>query len=97
VVTIFNRKSQKAKIARFQIGLVEQKADADVFVALLAIEAQNTITQVLFFKFTEASARFSANSSKVSINRGALADIGPSIRSKIRAYQTDYLSSIKDI
>ena len=33
-ITIFSRESQKANIARFQVGLVEQKADADVFVSL---------------------------------------------------------------
>jgi len=98
-ITIFSRESQKAKIARFQVGLVEQKGDANVFVALLVclIEAQNTITQVLFFKYANSTAKFSANNSKVSINRAALSQLGPMIRTKIRAYQVDYLSSIKDI
>jgi len=35
-LTIFNRESQKAKIARFQIGLVEKQEAGDVFVSLLA-------------------------------------------------------------
>jgi len=97
--TIFNRESQKAQIARFQIGLVEQKEGGGVLVTLLAclVEAENTITQVLFFKFTSSSAKFSANNSSVSINRAALTDLGPSIRTKVRAYQADYLGSIKDI
>lgn len=98
-LTIFSRESQKANIARFQIGLVETGETADVFVSLLAclIEAQNSITQVLFFKFKKENATFKANSAKVSINRPALIDLGPVIRSKVRAYQADYLSSIKDI
>jgi hypothetical protein len=98
-ITIFSRESQRAKIARFQIGLVEQKADADVFVSLVAclVEAQSDITQVLFFKFTTTSAKFSASDSKVSINRAALSELGPAIRSKIRDYQSAYLSSIKNI
>jgi len=97
--TIFNRESQKAKIARFQIGLVEKEEAGEVFVSLLAclIEAQNEITQVLFFKFRAANATFKATSNKVSINRAALTDLGPDIRSKIRAYQADYLSSIANI
>jgi hypothetical protein len=61
------------------------------------IEAENNITQVLFFKFKNARASFKADSTKVSINRAALTDLGPAIRNKIRAYQTDYLSSIQDI
>lgn len=98
-ITIFNRESQKAKIGRFQIGLVDKEESGDVFVSLLGclIEAENTITQVLFFKFKQANARFKANSSKVSINRAALTDLGPAIRTKTRAYQFDYLSSIRDL
>lgn len=98
-ITIFSRESQKAKIARFQIGLVEKDESSDVFVSLLAclIEAHNNITQVLFFKFKNAGASFRANSGKVSINRNALSELGPSIRSKIRAYQADYLSTILNL
>lgn len=98
-ITIFNRESQKAKIARFQIGLVDKEESGDVVVSLLAciIEAHNNITQVLFFKFRDAGASFRANGVKVSINRPALADLGPAIRSKVRAYQVDYLSSVLDV
>jgi hypothetical protein len=98
-LTIFNRESQKAKIARFQVGLVQTGAADDVFVSLVGclVQAQSTLTQVLFFKFNDTNATFSANTAKVSINRAALTDLGPAIRAKIRAYQTDYLSSIKDL
>lgn len=95
-LTIFSRESQKAKIARFQVGLVEKEEASDVFVSLLAcvIEAQRNITQVLFFKFKEDKASFRADTAKISINRPALSDLGPQIRTKVRAYQADYLSSI---
>ncbi|HKQ52186.1 MAG TPA: hypothetical protein VJT74_07445 [Pyrinomonadaceae bacterium] len=98
-LTIFSRESQKSSVARFQIGLVETQAEGDVFVSLLAclVQAQNTITQVLFFKYKDAKASFRANSAKVSINNAALTDLGPGIRSKVRAYQADYLSSILDV
>jgi hypothetical protein len=98
-ITIFSRETQKAKIVRFQVGLVEKEESSDVFVSLLAclIEAENNINQVLFFKFKNARASFKADSAKVSINRAALTNLGPTIRNKIRAYQTDYLSSIQDI
>jgi hypothetical protein len=97
--TIFNRESARANIARFQIGLVETTEEADLFVTLLAclIEAKSTMTQVLVFKFRNAQAKFEANSSKVSVNRDSLHHLGPAIRGKVRAYQTDYVSSIKDI
>ncbi len=98
-ITIFSREVQKANVARFQIGLVNADERGAVLVNLVAciIRAENAITQVLFFKWKDAHAFFSANSQKVSVNRPSLSDLGPAIRSKIRAYQADYLSSIKDI
>lgn len=98
-ISIFSREVQKANMARFQIGLVNTDEHGDVFVNLVAciISARNAITQVLFFKWKDAHASFKANTQKVSVNRPSLEELGPTIRNKIRAYQTDYLSSIKDL
>jgi hypothetical protein len=95
-ITLFEREAKRAKIARFQIGLVDKDPNGDVFVSLFAflIQAQDNITQVLFFKFRNAKASFQANTMKVSIDRAAVSDIGPGIRNKIRVYQTDYLSNV---
>ncbi|HSY47482.1 MAG TPA: hypothetical protein VLC46_01600 [Thermoanaerobaculia bacterium] len=98
-LTLFIRESQKARIARFQVGLVNVGEADDVFVSMLAclIEARSTLTQVLLFKFKSERATFKANATKVSINRRSLADLGPTIRTKTRAYQLDYVSSILDV
>jgi hypothetical protein len=97
--TIFNRESQHARIARFQIGLVHAEEAADVYVSLLAclIQAKASVTQVLVFKFRAEHASFKANSAKASINAVALQQLLPAIRTKVLAYQADYVSSIKDI
>jgi len=55
------------------------------------------VTQVLFFKFRKEHASFKASSAKVSIDSASLQELLPAIRSKVRAYQLDYMSSIKDI
>ncbi|MEO6006027.1 MAG: hypothetical protein ABIZ04_06045 [Opitutus sp.] len=98
-ITLFTRESQKARIARFQIGVAEQDTHGGVMASLLAcvIEADTTVTQVLFFKFKNSKAKFRANNVKVSMNLPALVELSPAIRAKVRAYQIDYLSSIKDI
>lgn len=98
-LTIFSRETQHASIARFQIGLVEPGEAGDVFVTMLAclIEGQASVTQVLFFKYRSEHANFKGNSAKISINRGILDDVRPEIRKKVRAYVTDYVSSIRDI
>jgi hypothetical protein len=98
-IRIFSRESQQVRMGRFQIGLVERTVGDDVFVSLLAclVEARTAMSQVLFFKFKNAQATFKANSTKVSINRASLMDLGPTILKKVRAYQVDYLSNILDI
>ncbi|MFC3742491.1 hypothetical protein [Paractinoplanes deccanensis] len=98
-LTIFSRETEHASIARFQIGLVEPGENDDVFVSMLAclVEGSSSVTQVLFFKYRAEHARFKGNSAKVSLNRAALEDLGPEIRKKVRAYMTDYLSTITDI
>jgi hypothetical protein len=97
--TIFSRETQKAEIARFQVGLVEESPDKDVFVYLVAclIQAKSAITQVLFFKYRKNKATFKANSNKVSVDRDSLKELKAEIRKKIRDHQAAFLSSIKDL
>jgi hypothetical protein len=98
-ITLFKRESQKARIARFQIGLVDKDADGGVFVVLIGcvIKAQEDITQVLFFKVKKEKASFEGSSAKVSINQPALARLDTKIREKIVDYQDDYLSTILNV
>jgi hypothetical protein len=98
-ITIFSRETQKAKIARFQIGLVEKGAADDVFVTMVGCltEAENALTQVLFFKLKGSGAKLKINSAKVSLNRSAVVEIAPAIRTRVRAYMADYVSKIADI
>jgi hypothetical protein len=97
-IRIFSRESQKANIARFQLGAVEASGDA-VSMSMLAclIEASSSITQVLFFKVGEAKASFKANHTRVSTGGGALRQLHPKIRAKIDVYQDAYLSSIVNL
>jgi formaldehyde-activating enzyme involved in methanogenesis len=96
---IFSRETQKARMARFQIGLVETGEHGDVFVSLLAcvVEAANTFTHVLLFNYRTAKATFKARTDKVSINRGSLTDLHADIVKQTRVYQSSFLSSIKDL
>jgi hypothetical protein len=98
-ITLFEREAKITKIARFQIGLVDRDANGDIFVSLFAflIQAQDKITQLLFFKYRSANATFQANAMKVSIDRTMVTELGPSIRGKIRIFQADYLSNILDL
>ena len=58
--TIFSRESQKAKIARFQVGLVETGPDSDVFVSLLGclIKAENAYHPGAVFQASQLQRDF---------------------------------------
>jgi hypothetical protein len=98
-ITIFKREAQRARIARFQVGLIEPGQNGDVLISMLAclIEAKSSFTQVLVVKITRESASFKASSATASVNPTSLTRLRSAIRSKIRAYQVDYVSSIKDL
>jgi hypothetical protein len=96
-ITIFERETQHAEAARFQISLVEESAAGDLMVAMMAfgLKASKKVTQVLFFKVKKNKASFRCNSAKLSIDKGSLEDLAPDIREKIRAYQRGYIASLE--
>ncbi|HUE78405.1 MAG TPA: hypothetical protein VMN38_02065 [Sphingomicrobium sp.] len=96
-LTIFQRESQHAKAARFQISLVQQSNTGDVMVSMMAfgIEASKTVTQVLFFKIKKNKAKLRHNSAKLSIDSASLVDLAPDIRDRVRVYQRAYVASLE--
>jgi hypothetical protein len=97
-IRIFSRESQHARIARFQLGGVEQDGGT-VAISMVAclIEASTAITQVLVFRFREQRAAFRASHPTLSASVGSLIELRAKLRAKVRAYQDSYLSSIADL
>lgn len=98
-ITIFNRESQSAQTARFQVTLAEQGADDQFLVSLMAfgLEAKATLTQVLFFKFKSSEASLKHYSGKVTINTNVLTSVRDLIKDKIAAHAIDYIKALPDL
>jgi len=98
-ITLFDRESQTANTARFQIGLVEQDAANGLLLTLIAfgLEARLDVTQVLFFKFRKNDVRLQHHSGKVTINAGLLAALRMDIADKLVAYAHDYVKRLPDL
>jgi len=98
-LTIFNRESQSAQTARFQVTLAEQGEDNQFLVSLMAfgIEAQASLTQVLFFKFKSSETSLKHYSGKVTINPQVLANVRDLIKNKIAAHASDYIRALPDL
>lgn len=98
-ITIFNRESQTARTARFQISLVEQEEGGQFFVTLMAfgLEAKASITQVLFFKARASEATLRHFSGKVTINTTVLDSIKEDLKAKLAGGAADYVSTLPDL
>lgn len=97
-IRIFSRESQRARLARFQVGFVDQSAGT-VQVSMIAclLEASSTITQVLVFRYREQHASFRASHPTLSASAASLVRLHPRLQAKVQDYQDSYLSSIANL
>ena len=98
-LAIFNRESQSAQTARFQVTVAEQADDDQFLVSLMAfgIEAKATLTQVLFFKFKSSETSLKHYSGKVTINSHVLANVRDLLKNKIAAHAIDYIKALPEL
>jgi hypothetical protein len=98
-ITLFNRESQSANTARFQVSLVNEDDNGRLLVALIAfgLEARTTLTQVLFFKFHSNDVTLHHHSGQVTINAQLLESVRDQIAGKLAAYTADYIKGLPDL
>jgi hypothetical protein len=98
-ITLFNRESQHASTARFQVTLAEEGAAGQFLVTLMAfgLKANATLTQVLFFKFRSNDVELTHSSGKVTINAPVLAAVRSAIEQKLAAHATKYIRGLPDL
>jgi hypothetical protein len=90
-ITLFNRESQSANTARFQVSLVDEDENGRLLVALIAfgLEARTALTQVLFFKFHTNDVTLQQHSGKVTINAQVLEAVRDQVAGKLVAYSSN--------
>jgi hypothetical protein len=98
-ITLFNRESQVANAARFQICLAEPGTGDQFLVSMMAfgLEARSQLTQVLFAKFTANEATLKYYSTKISINSLILTGVRDEIVMRIKAFTRDYVAALPDL
>jgi hypothetical protein len=98
-ITLFNRESQSANTARFQVSLASEDESGGLLIALIAfgLEARTTLTQVLFFNFHSNDVKLRHHSGKVTINAQLLAAVRDQIAGKLLAYTSEYIRGLPDL
>ena len=97
-ITLFNRESQSASTARFQISVAEQSESGELSVALMAfgLEARTTLTQVLFFKTLASQATLRHCAARVGVNGEVLRGVRESLRAKLVSHADDFVKTLPD-
>lgn len=95
-ITLFHREGRTGQTARFQVSLVSADETGPFLVSLIAfgLEAQATLTQVLFFKFSSSQVRLRHNSGKVTINAELLSLVRQDIADKLKAHLTSFVAGL---
>lgn len=98
-ITLFDRESKHANVARFQIALAEQNDAGQFLVSLMAfsLEAQSTLTQVMFFKIRSDNVKLKHCTGKVTISDDVLSSVREQIKTKIASYAKDFIAALPDL
>ena len=95
-ITIFDCESKHVKTGHFQIALAEQGENDQFLVSLMAfsLNAQSTLTNILFFKIRNDEVDLQKCSGKVTINDQVLSDVRDIVRKKITTHVSEYLANL---
>jgi hypothetical protein len=94
-ITIFNRRSKSATSAGVQVTAASRTADGiSVKGAAFRILARRTITQILFFKFTDDESKLFQRAIEMSVDQETLARLAPKITAKVGAMQDDFIAAM---
>ncbi|HKH83467.1 MAG TPA: hypothetical protein VKA25_07270 [Gemmatimonadales bacterium] len=98
-ITIFNKESQHARTARFQVSLAHEDSAGQFMVTLMAfgLEAKSTITQVLFFRVKKNDAVLRHYSGEVTINTGVLDSVREPLKAKLAAHASQFIAKLPDL
>jgi hypothetical protein len=96
-ITLFDKASQHADGAKFQVGYVDADAYGQPQITLLCfgIKAQRTITQVLFFKTSEESAEIRKAEAKLAVSLERLNSAKDALAERVTPFVSDFIKNVE--
>jgi hypothetical protein len=96
-ITLFDQSSQHATGAKFQISYVDADRNGEPAISLLAfsIQAERTITQVLFFKFSAQKAELRKSTSTLATTAARLTADKDVIAGRVQNFIADFVKNIE--
>lgn len=96
-ITLFQRNSQNAQLGRFQFTTIRPDPTGGLLAEVMAfaLEAEDKITQVLFFKLRQGKSRMRRSLGSMSLNRPAMTALLPALRAKVAGHLTNNLAQLE--
>ncbi len=96
-LTLYQRKSMNAQGGKFQMSYVDAGPGGDIALktAFFGIEAQRTVTQVLFFRFSGQAARLKSASGAMTLSAGLLDDVAAPLQEKVAPFVVENIKNIE--
>ena len=95
-ITLFDRSSQRASANQFQLSRAALDLDGRprISVACFDLDANRSITQVLFFKISSSGATLSQFGAQLGINEPVFNSVSSVVEQKVKDYVTSYVADI---
>lgn len=96
-ITLFNKQSWRGEIGRFQFTYVYLDPDHGLMAEAMAfsLKADNTLTQVLFFKLQKGKTSLRRSTGSLSIDADAMKTLQPQLTAKMKAYRSAYIAGVE--
>ncbi len=96
-IALFDRHNQHGRGAKFQVAAVDSDAQGqpEISLSCLDIEATRTVTQVLFFKFSDDAARLRTASARLTTSPNLLEVSKAEIAARVNAFIPDFIKNIR--
>lgn len=95
-ITVFNRESKRFQSHQFQLSFaaLDKEGDPQVSLVCFTLEVNKDIVQVLFFKFSDASAVLKKGDTTLTMNRQVLASIQGALAAKLAQYISSFIKEV---
>lgn len=96
-IMLFNRQSRHGEIGRFQFTYVYPDPDHGLMAEAMAfsLKADNTLTQVLFFKLEKGQTSMRRSTGSLSIDADAMKALQPKLSARMTAYRQIYIAGVE--
>ncbi len=96
-ITLFERESQRASANSFQVSYADvvDGTTPRISLACFELDAERSVVQVLFFKFSDSSAKLRSFGTSLSINNQVFEQTKSVVDKKLAGYVSNYIAEIE--